>query len=114
LLVRHRYMAGWQLPGGGVDRGEPPELAVLRELGEEIGLSGGTAHFFGLYTRRCGWATNVVALYRIAGGSIDFHPSFEICEILFADPRTPPPGCTDATLRRLAELTGAVAVSPYW
>jgi 8-oxo-dGTP pyrophosphatase MutT (NUDIX family) len=114
LLVRHRYMAGWQLPGGGVDRGEPPELAVLRELGEEVGLTGGTAHFFGLYTRRCGWATNVVAVYRIAGGSIDFVPSFEISAILFADPHAPPPGCTDATLRRLAELTGATEISSYW
>ena len=30
----------WTLPGGGVDFGEPPERAVLRELTEETGLSG--------------------------------------------------------------------------
>ena len=28
---------GWQLPQGGIDDGEDPELAVLRELEEEIG-----------------------------------------------------------------------------
>lgn len=28
---------GWQLPQGGIDEGEDPRLAVLRELGEEIG-----------------------------------------------------------------------------
>ena len=29
----------WQMPQGGIDRGEAPEQAVLRELGEEIGTS---------------------------------------------------------------------------
>jgi putative (di)nucleoside polyphosphate hydrolase len=28
---------GWQLPQGGIDAGEDPAAAVLRELGEEIG-----------------------------------------------------------------------------
>jgi putative (di)nucleoside polyphosphate hydrolase len=28
---------GWQLPQGGIDEGEDPEAAVLRELEEEIG-----------------------------------------------------------------------------
>jgi putative (di)nucleoside polyphosphate hydrolase len=30
---------GWQLPQGGIDEGEDPETAVLRELEEEIGTS---------------------------------------------------------------------------
>ena len=29
--------AGWQMPQGGIDEGESPEQAALRELAEEIG-----------------------------------------------------------------------------
>jgi len=32
----------WQLPQGGIDEGETPEVAVLRELREEIGTAAAT------------------------------------------------------------------------
>src|SRR5215472_3543279 len=32
LLVRPSYRAGWHFPGGGVRRGETPEVAARREL----------------------------------------------------------------------------------
>ena len=114
LLVRHRYEPGWRLPGGGVGRGEPPQAGVLRELKEEVGLTGGTAAFFALYTRRAGWATNVVALYRVTGAQISFRPNLEISAICHAEPAAPPDGCTPATLRRLAELAGERPPDPYW
>ena len=38
ILVTLSYASGWRLPGGGVDRGESDEQAVLRELREEIGM----------------------------------------------------------------------------
>jgi ADP-ribose pyrophosphatase YjhB (NUDIX family) len=113
LLVRQSYNAGWRLPGGGIERGEPPRDAVLRELAEEVGLSGGTAVFFGLYVRKAGWATSVIALYRIDGGLVNFRPNLEIREICYAHPGAPPEGATRATHKRLKELTGGT-VSPTW
>ena len=39
LLVRHTYgPRGWDLPGGGFKRGEPPAMAAEREMEEELGL----------------------------------------------------------------------------
>ena len=40
ILVRLRYAPGWRLPGGGRAEDEDPRVAVLRELREEIGMTG--------------------------------------------------------------------------
>ena len=39
LLVKPNYKKTWQLPGGGVDNGESPESAVVREVSEELNLA---------------------------------------------------------------------------
>jgi ADP-ribose pyrophosphatase YjhB (NUDIX family) len=40
LFVRHTYgrRGSWELPGGGLRRGERPEAAVRREMREELGI----------------------------------------------------------------------------
>src|ERR1700752_3819420 len=40
LLVRHTYGHGWwDIPGGAMGRGEPPQQGARREMNEELGLS---------------------------------------------------------------------------
>jgi len=34
-----RYQDAWQMPQGGIDKGEDPERAALRELEEETGIT---------------------------------------------------------------------------
>lgn len=38
LVIRNSYRTGHSIPAGGLRRGEPPQLAALRELREEVGL----------------------------------------------------------------------------
>jgi 8-oxo-dGTP pyrophosphatase MutT (NUDIX family) len=115
LLVRHSYTPDWSLPGGGVNQREPPEAAALRECQEEAGLSNyETPEFFGLYTRKVMWFTNIIAVYRLRNVRIAFRPNLEIREVMFCDPSLPPPNTTPGTLHRLAELTGKMPRSPHW
>jgi 8-oxo-dGTP pyrophosphatase MutT (NUDIX family) len=115
LLVRHTYMPGLSFVGGGVGRAEPPAEALLRELGEELGsFRADPPALMGLYTRRTGWATNVIALYRLTNADVSFRPNREIREIMFVDPAAPPPETTAGVRRRLAEHLGRSPPSPFW
>ncbi len=62
----------WTLPGGGVEWGEHPNEAVIRELSEETGLTGRIAHLVGIDSHvierpasRPGPAHIVAILYRV-------------------------------------------------
>lgn len=115
MLARHSYMKGWSLPGGGVARGEPPVTALLRELAEEIGsVRADAPELIGVFSRRAGWATNVVMLYRLTNADVVFKPNLEVREIVFADPVKPPPGTTAGTRRRLAEFANKTPPSLTW
>ena len=38
-LVSREYQQRWQMPQGGIDKGEDPKIAAFRELYEETGIS---------------------------------------------------------------------------
>jgi ADP-ribose pyrophosphatase YjhB (NUDIX family) len=117
LLVRHTYVPGFYLPGGGVERGETMLQALARELQEEGGVHLlGAPALHGVYLNRRVSARDHVALYVVR----HFHhegpraPDREIAEAAFFPLAALPPDATPATRARIAEVLDGEPVSPYW
>ena len=49
-----RFPNHWGCIGGGVERGETPEQAMLREVDEELGIAPGPHEYIGTYNRHSG------------------------------------------------------------
>lgn len=115
LLVRHTYVGGWHLPGGGVDRHETSADALMRELEEEVCLvKSSPPELFGIYLRRAGRWSDHIALYVVRNCELNFRANHEIAEIRFIDPQALPDGTSEGTKRRLAEFAGRAARATLW
>jgi ADP-ribose pyrophosphatase YjhB (NUDIX family) len=117
LLVRHTYVPGFFLPGGGAECGETLEESLARELVEEgnVRLTA-PAPLFGLYFNRRVSRRDHVALYIVRDFTQDAPrlPDYEIAEAGFFARDALPEGTTPATRARLAEYFDGAPVSPYW
>lgn len=117
FLIRHTYVPGWQLPGGGVEVGETMAQALERELVEEgnIRLAAPpvlkSMHFNRRSSRRDHVGLYLVEQFSQTAPKL---PDHEIAEAGFFPLDSMPQGTTPATLRRIAEVFGGEVASAYW
>jgi 8-oxo-dGTP pyrophosphatase MutT (NUDIX family) len=117
FLIRHTYVPGWQLPGGGVESGETIHRAMERELLEEANMSLTrppvlvSVHFNRHVSRR---DHVVLFLARDYVQESPKQPDHEIAGAGFFPVDALPEDTTAGTRRRIAELFGGGEVSPYW
>ncbi|MDP1628911.1 MAG: NUDIX domain-containing protein [Parvibaculum sp.] len=117
LLIRHTYIPGWYLPGGGVERGETMLTSLRRELDEEVGvILRGEVRLAGLYANFREFKSDHVALYVVAYGTYERVPrrSPEIAESGFFAAGALPEGTSASTRARILEVTEGLNAPDLW
>jgi len=117
FLIKHSYVTGWHLPGGGVEPGETLGVALERELREEVNIELiGAPALFGIYWNRRATQRDHVALYVVRSfrQTAAPRPNSEIIAHGFFSPNALPDGTTSSTRARVAEVLEGRAPAAIW
>jgi ADP-ribose pyrophosphatase YjhB (NUDIX family) len=116
LLIRNIGVNYWSLPGGKLEKGETPESALERELGEELALKGiKLSYKLGTYLSKHDGRRDLVHIYVVAAPSFYHKRQWEIDEARWFTWEMIPENLSPATRRRLAEYkTGKRSLAGVW
>src|SRR6202158_5634243 len=117
FLVKHSYVTGWHLPGGGVEVGETFRDALRRELAEEAGIElSGEPALHGLFFNSPVSPPVHVAVYLIRHFRQDRlpEPNREIVACGFFEASALPAGINHGTrLRSAGTLEGRAPIATW-
>jgi 8-oxo-dGTP pyrophosphatase MutT (NUDIX family) len=117
FLVKHSYVSGWQLPGGGVEPNETMLDALIRELAEEGNIEPTAPpmlhgmFFNSRVSRRDHVAVYVLRDFRQTAPPV---PNHEIIAHGFFKLDELPNDTTAGTRARIIEVMGRAPVSERW
>ena len=117
LLVRHTYVNGWHLPGGGVERGESLQTSLARELAEEGNIVlDEEPKLHGIFFNRENSQRDHVAVYfvRRFRQSGPRPPDREIAEARFFARDALPEGIDRASRERIEEVLNGAPLRRVW
>jgi 8-oxo-dGTP pyrophosphatase MutT (NUDIX family) len=117
FLVKHSYVPGWHMPGGGVEKGETLMTALERELREEGNIEVSAppvlhaVYFNKRISRRDHVALYIVREFRQIGPP---EPNLEIIDHGFFAPNELPSDTSRATRERIAEVLSGRPPAELW
>ncbi len=117
LLVHHTYVKGWQLPGGGVERGQTFESTMRNELMEEAGFEAGkNVELHGIFLNNFISKRDHVALYVVREFTKvrEFEANREIAEIGWFRHDQLPDNMAYGARERIEEIFQNREKSLYW
>jgi len=117
FLIKHSYVPGWHLPGGGVEVGETVLEALHREMMEEGNIELlREPRLFAVYHNRNASGRDHVALYVTEAfrQSTQPQPNAEIVAHGFFARDDLPADTTAATRARIAEVLDGMAPPAHW
>jgi ADP-ribose pyrophosphatase YjhB (NUDIX family) len=117
FLIKHSYVEGWHMPGGGVETGESVLEGLKRELREEGNIEiTGTPVLHAIFRNPGGSKRDHIVFYVVREFRQDTppQPNHEIIEHGFFAPDALPADTTRSTRVRLDEILRGVPIRESW